>query len=103
MKNSDKTFSVFNPYNNKIVGDVSISSSKIVQTLLEKSYKYNCELSEEEKNQILKNRLEKISNNKNTLAELITSESGLSLKHSLHEVDRAISCLDFSIKLIKKL
>ena len=54
------------------------------------------------KNQILKNCLEKISNNKNTLAELITSESGLSLKHSLHEVDRAISCLDFSIKLIKK-
>ena len=33
---------------------MSLSSSKIVQTLLEKSYKYNCELSEEEKPNIKK-------------------------------------------------
>lgn len=100
MIKSLKTFSVINPYTNKVVGDVPISSPKKLLEVLSNSYKYRCELSKAEKINILSNCLKKIINSKDSLSALITSESGLSIKDSLHEVDRAINCLNYSIKLI---
>ena len=90
-------FEVINPYTNEIVDKVAITTSTQLRKALELSYNYKCELSSADKSLILKRSVETIQKDKEEIAFLITAESGLSIKHSLHEVERAINCLNYSI------
>lgn len=94
---SKNKFGVINPYTKEIVDVVSIASPKQVGNALELSYDYKCELSSAEKGGILRRTAVAIEKNKDDLATLITSESGICIKHSLYEVQRAINCLNYAV------
>lgn len=94
--NSDKRFDIINPYTKEKVGSAPIASSQQIEKALKFSYKAKPKLTAKERAIILKNIANKLRENKKELAELITHESGLCLKDTLHEVDRAIDVALFS-------
>ncbi len=96
-ESNTKKFEVINPYTNEIVGINSIASEKQINMALELSYDYKCELSGAEKSDILRRTAEAIKNIKDEIAALITSESGLCINNSQHEVQRAIDCLNYAV------
>jgi len=94
---SDKSFKVIDPYVGEVVDNVAISSKEQIKQALDASYNYKCELSGTERACILRDAKEILAKDQGELAELMTRESGLCLKDTLHEVERAISCFESAI------
>ena len=86
---SNKTFDVINPYTNEIVGSVPISTPEQIEQALRFSYEAKTELGAEERAGLLEKTALVLKERKKGFAELITHESGLCIKDSLYEVDRA--------------
>ncbi|KJJ83934.1 phosphonoacetaldehyde dehydrogenase [Candidatus Omnitrophus magneticus] len=89
-------YNVINPYTNEIVDRAPVTAPVEIDRLLERSYSYKCCLSSKERATVLRNTAKAVEIQKNDLAVLITKESGLCIKQSLYEVDRAINSLSQS-------
>jgi len=100
---SEKRFDVINPYTGDIVDTVPVASPGLIEKALQQSYKYRCDLTGVERASILSGTAATLEMQRDTIASLITSESGLCVKHALHEVSRAINCLQFSVLQAEKI
>ena len=98
IKHSDRLFEVINPYSREIVDTVPITSTEQVDDALNSSYKLQCNLTGFDRSKILSKAAQLIENQKSQFAQLISSESGLCIKHSLYEISRAVNCLNYSVK-----
>ena len=99
---SEDCFAVKNPYTNQVIEDVVDGSSKNIKLAINETYKFKCNLSIHEKKQILSKTAKYLKNNIDKISNIITSETGLSLKDSIYEVGRVINCAKFSIKVCEE-
>jgi aldehyde dehydrogenase (NAD+) len=88
-------FNVINPFNGDIVGESPNNSREDITSILNKVKNYKCELSGIQRFEILQKSIRSIQKNKKVLSELISLESGLCIKNSLYEVERAINCIHY--------
>ena len=88
-------FNVINPFNGEIVGESQNNSKEAIISILNSVKNYKCELSGLQRFEILQKSIQSIQKNKKALSELISSESGLCIKNSLYEVERAINCIHY--------
>ena len=93
------TFDVFNPFNGELVGKVINLDKNQVHKILKRVSKYRCNLSANERKEILLSTSLYLDKHKESLAMLISSESGLSLKDTIYEVERVINCAKYSAKV----
>ncbi len=98
---SKKVFNVINPFTKTIVGKAIDASHKHIRQAVEKSYNFQCLLSSKERSKILSKTRNQLRRKKKYYAKIITSESGLSFKDSIYEIDRVINCANYSIKACK--
>ncbi len=84
------TLPVHSPFTGERVGEAPLSSPEQVRALLDAGAAYNNELSRDERSQILFRVAAQLDAERDRLATLITSESGLCLKDTRHEVGRAV-------------
>ncbi len=89
-----ETFDVINPYTKKTVGKAGIADEEDVVKAIQLSFNVQKNLTVEQRFSILKTAAEKIKEQKSEIASLITSESGLCLKDTMHEVDRVCNVLN---------
>ncbi len=101
--NSNKTFDVINPYTQKVVGSVPISTSEQIEEALRLSHETRSELRAEERVSLLEKTALLLRKRKKEFAELITHESGLCLKDTLHEVDRVADVALFAAKVAESI
>jgi phosphonoacetaldehyde dehydrogenase len=90
------TIAVYNPYTGKAVGEVPRSNRATVVRAIEKMSKGAPTLTRNARSDILGRMSESLRSEAESLAALITSESGLSLKDSHHEVMRSIDVLNLA-------
>ena len=95
---ADKMFDVLNPFTNEVVDVVPSLSPMQINDALESSYCNKNRLSGYQRSIILSKAAKLLEEQKYNVAKLITSESGLCIKHAMYEIDRAINCLHFSVK-----
>jgi len=98
-----KTFEVINPYTKDAVGKVPIAAKEDIMQAMALSYKTKKTLKQEKKAEILRRAANKIKSDKRKIAALITSESGLCLKDTLHEADRVYNVLTLGANAISKI
>ena len=96
-------YSIYNPYSKEKVDDVKIHSEKEINNILNYSFHYKSELSTSEKIKIFQRTIDTLKNEINEFADLIVSETGLSIKSGLYEVKRAINCFKYCIKETERL
>ena len=83
--NYDDVIEVSNPFDGEVVGKV-INANKIqVHEQLNKAFMFKCDLSASKREDILLKTALFLENNKESLASLISSESGLSLQDTKYE------------------
>ena len=90
---------VLNPFNGEVVGKVVNANKNQVHEVLNKAFQFRCNLSAKEREDILLKTVLYMEKHKISLAMLITSESGLSLKDTIYEVERVINCAKYSAKV----
>ena len=88
-------FNVINPFNGDIVGESPNNNKEEIVDILNRINNYRCELSGLQRAELLKKNIRSLQKNKKVFSKLISLESGLCIKDSLHEVERAINCLNF--------
>jgi aldehyde dehydrogenase (NAD+) len=90
------TLPVHSPYSGELVGEVTLSSPAQVRAMLDRGAGYRDVLSRHERSEILFGVAARLSDRRRQLAVLISSESGLCLKDSDHEVQRAVDVFRFA-------
>ena len=90
---------VLNPFNGEVIGKVVNANKSQVHEVLNRTFQFHCNLSAKERKEILLKAARYIENHKNSLAMLISSESGLSLQDTTYEVERVINCAEYSAKV----
>ncbi|WP_151178122.1 phosphonoacetaldehyde dehydrogenase [Hypericibacter terrae] len=86
---SDRVIEVFNPYNNQVIGTVPKAGLEQIREAYEIAAAYKPKLSRYDRSKILRRTGELLDARRQEIAEVITAESGLSLKDTLYEVGRA--------------
>jgi phosphonoacetaldehyde dehydrogenase len=99
MENNNIQFNVLNPFNGDLVGSVDNMSRSKIHEVLSDSLNYQCDLSAKERSEILLKTAEHLKKNTESLARLISLESGLSLQDTVYEVGRVINCAKYSAKV----
>ena len=89
-------FDVINPYTKEKVGSAPIATSAEIKHALESLYRKKPGLSSSGRAKVLEKLAGLLIKNKRELAELITSESGLCLKDTIHEIERVSSVASYS-------
>lgn len=90
------TLSVRSPYDGELVGEVGLSTSAEVRTLLDAAADVSERLSRHERAEVLFGVARRLDDRADALATLITRESGLALKDARHELHRAVDVFRFS-------
>ena len=90
------TLAVHSPYTGELVGEAPRSDFAQTQALLDAGAAYTDELSRYERSQILFAVADALGGRGEELAVLISSESGLCLKDTRHEVGRAVDVFRFA-------
>ena len=85
---SQRVFDVYNPFSKEKVGTIPVASADQVQKALRLSYETKPKLTGSDRAKVLRNVSNLLLKNKRNLAELITSEAGLCIKDTMHEIDR---------------
>lgn len=98
----DRTFEIFNPYTNEVIGTCPKASIADVQKAFAIAKGYKATLSRADRSAILRKTAELLVARKQEIAELITAESGLCLKDTLYEVGRAYDVFFLSSSLVIK-
>ena len=99
MKVNKETFDVLNPFNGELVQSVIDMKGSQVHEILKNSLDYQCNLTAEERADILNKTAQYLTEHTDNLAELITLESGLSLQDTIYEVGRVVNCARYSAKV----
>ncbi len=86
---TDGVVNVHYPYNNEVIGTVPAGRAEHAREAFKIAANYKPKLTRYERQKILFRTAELINARKDTLAPLITSELGISLKDSLYECGRA--------------
>jgi aldehyde dehydrogenase (NAD+) len=87
---------VHSPYTGGLVGGAPVTGPDELRSMLDSGAAYENRLSRHERSQLLFGVAERLADGRDDLARLITSESGLCLKDTLHEVGRAIDVFHFA-------
>jgi len=90
---------VINPFDGSVIREIENINKEQVHKVLSKALRFQCTLSAKERADILLRAALFLRDNKDSLAKLISLESGLSLKDTMYEVERVISCAKFSSKV----
>ena len=98
----DRSFEVFNPYTNEVIGTCPKASVADVQRAFAIAKGYRSGLSRSDRSAILRKTAELLVARKQEIAELITAESGLCMKDTLYEVGRAYDVFFLSSSLVIK-
>jgi aldehyde dehydrogenase (NAD+) len=96
MGAQDSTLPVRSPYTGELVGEAPVSDAVAVRAALARAAGYADEFTRHERSEILFGVAQALANNRGQLASLITSESGLCLKDTLHEVGRSVDVFRFA-------
>jgi aldehyde dehydrogenase (NAD+) len=86
---SDRVIEVHNPYTGQVIGTVPKAGLEQIREAYEIAAAYKPKLSRYDRARILRRTGELLDSRRQEIAELITAESGLSLKDTLYEVGRA--------------
>ncbi|HLH64499.1 MAG TPA: aldehyde dehydrogenase family protein [Solirubrobacteraceae bacterium] len=90
MAVTSATIPVHNPYDGELVGEVPSVSERQLRAALDAAASWRRELARHERQRILGEVADALEARREQLAALITSESGLCLKDTRHEVERAV-------------
>ena len=90
------TLRVHSPYTGELVGEAPLASPMHVQAALDAGAAHGSQLSRHERSQVLFSTAELVGAQRDELSHLISTESGLCLKDSRHEVGRTIDVLRFA-------
>jgi aldehyde dehydrogenase (NAD+) len=91
-----RALAIRSPYSGDLVGEVPLASPLEIETALAAAAAYRDALSRHERSEILFETARLIAAQIDQLSALITSESGLSLKDTRHEVGRASDVFRFA-------
>ena len=94
-----KTLNVLNPFNQKKIASVSIASVAQIKNAIQNSqyaFKKWSRISVKDRSQILKNLFRIVKENKKSLSEIITMESGKPISESMVEVDYGASFIEWA-------
>lgn len=101
--NIKQTFPVINPYTQEKVADVPDLTLEEIEKAVNFASDYRSSLNSYQRYEILIGTANEIKERKKELSDLISLESGICIKSSRHEVDRAIQALIFSAEEAKRL
>ena len=90
------TLAVHSPFSGELVGEVALATREQVRATLSRGAQYVSELSRHERSQILFAVAEALGSRREELARLDSSESGLCLQDTRHEVGRSIDVFRFA-------
>ena len=90
---------VLHPYDEQVIGSVPRGNAQHVRQAFAAAAAFRPRLTRYERQQILHGTAERLVAQRDEIAELITLESGLSLKDSLYEVGRAFDVFSLSAQL----
>ena len=91
-------YSVYNPFSNEKVSDVEIHSEKEINNILDNSFHYKSELSTDHKIKLFQRTIDTLKNEINEFANLIVSETGLSINSGIYEVKERLIVLNIVSK-----
>lgn len=97
------SFNVINPYTNKTVSKVPVTSSAEIKRILNSSYEFKQIPNARQRAKILRETAKKLAAQESNIAKLITSESGLCLKDTLREISRAQKVAFFASIVVEKI
>ena len=90
------TLAVHSPYTGDLIGEAPLSSAEQVREMLDAGSAYTNELSRHQRSEILFAVAAQLAEREIELATLISSESGLCLADSRHEIGRAVDVFRFA-------
>jgi phosphonoacetaldehyde dehydrogenase len=99
---SDRSFDVFNPFTNQVVGTCPKATADDIRQAFAVAKAYKPTLSRADRSAILRKTAEILVARRQQIAELITAESGLSLKDTLYEVGRAYDVFHLASGIVIK-
>ncbi|TXH38511.1 MAG: phosphonoacetaldehyde dehydrogenase [Rhodospirillaceae bacterium] len=99
---NDRSFDVYNPYTEEVIGSCPKASVAEVQQAFEIAKKFKPNLSRADRSSILRKTADLLVARKQEIAELITAESGLCLKDTIYEVGRAYDVFFLSSTAVVK-
>jgi aldehyde dehydrogenase (NAD+) len=99
---NDRSFEVFNPYTNQVVGTCPKATVDDIRQAFAVAKAYKPTLSRADRSAILRKTAEILVARRQQIAELITAESGLSLKDTLYEVGRAYDVFHLASGIVIK-
>jgi phosphonoacetaldehyde dehydrogenase len=86
---------VHNPFDDAVVGEVPMMSAADVRAVLATAHAFKPTLSRHERSALLRRAADRVRAETESIADLITAESGLSLKDSRYEAGRVADVLTF--------
>ncbi len=101
--NKEKTFDIINPYTKKVVAKVPIATKQDILKAMNLSYNTKKDLKLDRRVEILTTAASIVKKQGKEIARLITSESGLCIKDTLHEADRVLNSLKLASKAVHKI
>jgi aldehyde dehydrogenase (NAD+) len=96
-------FVVRNPFSGKVVGEVPIATEDDILLSVRASHAFHVKLSIDDRIHILREAATKIQEQKLALAELITSESGLSLQDTQYEINRVVNVFSAAANAVENI
>jgi aldehyde dehydrogenase (NAD+) len=90
------TLPVYSPYSGDVVGEAPLAGAEEVRRALDAGARYHSTLTRHQRSQVLFEVAQRLGEEREELARLISSESGLCLKDTHHEVGRAIDVFRFA-------
>jgi putative phosphonoacetaldehyde dehydrogenase len=99
---TDRSFEVFNPYTKQVVGTCPKATVDDIKQAFAVAKGYKATLSRADRSAILRKTAEILVARRQQIAELITAESGLSLKDTLYEVGRAYDVFHLASGIVIK-
>lgn len=99
---NDRSFEVVNPYTNQVVGTCPKATADDIRQAFAVAKAYKPTLSRADRSAILRKTAEILVSRRQQIAELITAESGLSLKDTLYEVGRAYDVFHLASGIVIK-
>src|SRR3954470_15204679 len=99
---SDRSFEIHNPFTGKVVGTCPKATVDDIRQAFAVAKAYKPTLSRADRSAILRKTAELLVARRQQIAELITAESGLSLKDTLYEVGRAYDVFHLAGSIVIK-
>jgi phosphonoacetaldehyde dehydrogenase len=93
---SSKNLEVFNPYDNTLVGEVTMAGREHVEQAVSAALNGHEPMSRYDRFSVLDNARQLLSERREEFAKLITAESGLCIRESMYETGRSSDVLHFA-------